>query len=283
MTADARFTVAAAQMCSTEDLAGNLATVRRLAAEAAARGAALFALPECFPFIGRKLDDKLAVAESLDGDGPIVETVREIATTHAMWVVAGGLPEKLPGGAGDRVYNTCLVVDGAGERRAAYRKIHLFDVAIPGRAELRESASTAAGHEVVVSDTPVGRLGLSICYDVRFPELYRQLALEMGAEVLLVPAAFTAHTGAAHWHTLLKARAIENQCWVVAPAQHGKHNEKRESFGHTVVIDPWGQVVAEVERGDGLAVAEIDRSAMARVREQMPCATHAVLGPGREE
>jgi predicted amidohydrolase len=281
MTGDGRFTVAAAQMCSTDDLLANLDTVRRLAAEAAARGAALFALPECFPFIGRSLADKLAVAESLDGDGPIVETVREIAATHGMWVVAGGMPERMPGGATDRVYNTCLVVDGAGARRAAYRKIHLFDVAIPGRAELCESASTAAGHEVVVSETPIGKLGLSICYDVRFPELYRQLALELGAEVLLVPAAFTAHTGAAHWHTLLKARAIENQCWVVAPAQHGRHNEKRESFGHTVVIDPWGTVVAEVERGDGIAVAEIDRVAMARVREQMPCATHAVLGPGR--
>lgn len=269
------FLVAAAQVCATDDVAANLAACRDLAAEARARGASLFALPECFAFLGRGLTDRLAVAERLDGDGPILAAVREMAREHRMWVVAGGLPEVSP--SPSKTYNTCLVVDPSGESRSVYRKIHMFDVHIPGRAELRESASTAAGDEVVLADTPMARLGLSICYDVRFPELYRELAAR-GAEVLLVPAAFTAHTGAAHWHTLLRARAIENQCYVVAPAQHGKHNQTRESYGHSIVFDPWGEVLDEVGEGSGLAVAEIDPAVLARVREQMPCHSHRVLG-----
>jgi predicted amidohydrolase len=270
------FVVAAAQLCSGDDVEANLAVCRGLAAQAAQRGAELFALPECFAFLGRRTGDRLDVAERLDQPGPILGAVRDMAREHRMWVVAGGMPE--PAGSRSRTYNTCLLVDPSGETRAVYRKIHMFDVQIPGRAELCESASTEAGAEAVVADTPLARLGLSICYDVRFPELYRELAVERGAEVLLVPAAFTAHTGAAHWHTLLRARAIENQCFVVAPAQHGRHSPARESFGHTLVIDPWGSVLAEVTGGDGLAVAEIDLAVLARVREEMPCHDHRVLG-----
>jgi predicted amidohydrolase len=271
------FVVAAAQLCATDDVRANLALCRQLAAEAASRGAALFALPECFAFIGRRMGDRLAVAEQLEGPGPIVTAVRDIARTHGMWVLAGGFPEISPR-AQEKTYNTSLLVDPSGETRACYRKMHMFDVHIPGRAELRESASTDAGGEVVVADTPLGRIGLSICYDLRFPELYREQALERGAEMLTVPSAFTAHTGAAHWHTLLRARAIENQCFVVAPAQHGKHSASRESYGHTVIIDPWGVVLAELTDGDGLAVAEIDPSVLARVRAEMPCHDHRVLG-----
>jgi predicted amidohydrolase len=271
------FTVAAAQLCAGDDVAANLARCRALAAEAAGRGAALFALPECFAFIGRRMTDRLAVAEALDRPGPILEAVRDMAREHRMWVVAGGMPE--PSRLSDaKTYNTCLVVDPDGATRAVYRKLHLFDVQIPGRAELRESSSTERGDQVVAADTPLARLGLSICYDLRFPELYRALAVERGAEVLLVPSAFTAHTGEAHWHTLLRARAIENQCFVVAPAQHGRHSQARESFGHTLIVDPWGAVLAELPEGDGVAVAEIDLDVLARVRGQMPCHSHRVLG-----
>ncbi len=271
------FTVAAAQLCAGDDVGANLAVCRALGAEAARRGAALFALPECFAFIGRHMTDRLAVAESLDRPGPILEAVRDMAAEHRMWVVAGGMPERSPRSE-SKTYNTCLLVDPGGETRAVYRKLHLFDVQIPGRAELRESSTTEAGDQVVVADTPLARLGLSICYDLRFPELYRDQAVERGAEVLLVPSAFTAHTGLAHWHTLLRARAIENQCFVVAPAQHGRHSQARESFGHTLIIDPWGAVLAELPEGDGVAVAEIDLAVLARVREQMPCQSHRVLG-----
>ena len=273
------FRVAAVQMCATEDVGANLERCAALTAEAAARGAELVSLPECFAFIGRKMADKLPLAESLDGGGPIVDAVREMARRNQVWLAAGGLPERAaPSEEGKRVYNTFLLCDPAGETRAVYRKIHLFDVAIPGRAELKESATTAPGGDVVVAETPMARLGLSICYDVRFPELYRRLAVEHSAEVLMVPAAFTAHTGAAHWHTLLRARAIENQCYIVAAAQHGRHNPARESFGHSIIIDPWGVVLAEVESGDGVAVANIDPGQLATVRQQMPCHAHRVLG-----
>ena len=271
------FRVGAVQMCATEDVAGNLARAAALAAEAAAQGAEVVSLPECFAFIGKKMADKLPLAETLDGGGPIVSAVREMARKNRVWVAAGGLPERAPEEA-TRVYNTFLLCDADGETRAVYRKIHLFDVQIPGRAELMESATTAPGGDVVAAETPMARLGLTICYDVRFPELYRELAARRGAEVLMVPAAFTAHTGAAHWHTLLRARAIENQCYVVAAAQHGKHNPSRESFGHSIVIDPWGVVLAEVESGDGVAVATLDAAQLATVRQQMPCHAHRVIG-----
>jgi deaminated glutathione amidase len=271
------FLVAAAQLCSGDQVDANLALCRDLAGQAARRGASLFALPECFAFVGRRMIDRLAVAEPLDRPGPILRAVRDMAVDNRMWVVAGGMPEPSPL-SDARTYNTLLLVDPSGETRAVYRKLHLFDVQIPGRAELRESATTEAGSDVVVAETPLARLGMSICYDLRFPELYREQALERGAEVLLVPSAFTAHTGAAHWHTLLRARAIENQCYVVAPAQHGKHSPARESYGHTLIIDPWGTTLAEVESGDGLAVAEIDLAMIARVRAEMPCHSHRVLG-----
>ena len=277
-----RFTAASAQMTAGDDLERNLATCRELAAEAANRGAALLGLPENFAFLGRRESDKFAVAERIDEarPGPILETLFGMARDHGLWIVAGGMPERLEADAGgsapSRVHNTALVIAADGTLRAAYRKMHLFDIAIPGKAEFRESDSTAPGTEPIVADTDLARLGLTICYDLRFPELYRRLAVE-GAELLLVPAAFTAHTGAAHWHTLLRARAIENQCYVIAPAQGGRHNERRESFGHAMIIDPWGTILAEVEHGTGLAVAEIDLAELDRVRLEMPCRDHRVL------
>jgi predicted amidohydrolase len=268
----------AVQMCSNDDLETNLRRARELAAEAAGKGANLIVLPECFAFLGRKEGDKMAVAETLDEarPGPILATLQEIATRHNAFVVGGGLPERVPGDE-KRAYNTALMVGTDGRMIAAYRKIHLFDVDIPGGAVLRESDGTARGQALVA--VPIGErvVGMTICYDVRFPELYRRLAYDQGADTLLVPAAFTAHTGRAHWHTLLRARAIENQAWVVAAAQHGRHNEKRESFGHSLIIDPWGTIVAEVAEGDGVIVAPLDGEALAKTRRQMPCRDHAVL------
>jgi predicted amidohydrolase len=268
--------VAAVQMRSTDDLAANLATARTLASRGAREGAQLVVLPECFAFLGSKEGDKLAVAEHLDGDGPIMTALHEIAQEHRVWVIGGGAPERVDGDP-KRTYNTAIVVAPDGALVARYRKIHLFDVDIPGGAVLRESDSTARGDEVIAVDIAGAKVGLSICYDVRFPELYRRLVAEHGAQVLLVPAAFTAHTGAAHWHLLLRARAVEDQAWVVAAAQWGKHNERRESYGHSVVVDPWGSVVAEQDAGDGVVVATLDGAAVDKRRTQMPCLSHAVL------
>ncbi len=268
--------VGAVQLRSTADLAANLATCRELAARAASEGAKLVVLPECFAFLGRGEGDKLAIAESLDGHGPIMTMLREIATRHGVWLIGGGMPETVPGDP-KRTYNTAVVIDPAGKTVARYRKIHLFDVDIPGGAVLRESDSTARGNELVCVEIGGAKVGVTICYDVRFPELYRRLVLDRGAEVLLVPAAFTAHTGAAHWHLLLRARAIEDQAWVVAAAQWGRHNEKRESFGHSLVVDPWGAITAEQAEGDGVVMATLDGATVAKRRAQMPCSRHAVL------
>jgi len=268
--------VGAVQMRSTEDLAANLATCRTLTAQAAAEGARLVVLPECFSFLGRGEGDKLAVAETMDGSGPIMSTLRELATQHGVWIVGGGTPERI---ADDpkRTYNTAVVVDPAGTVTARYRKIHLFEVDIPGGACMRESDATAPGNELVVAEIAGIKVGLSICYDLRFPELYRALVKQHGAQILLVPAAFTAHTGAAHWHLLLRARAVEDQAWVVAAAQWGRHNEKRESYGHTLISDPWGTVVAERAEGDGVIVATLDGATVDKRRMQLPALRHAVL------
>jgi deaminated glutathione amidase len=268
--------VAAVQLCSTSDLEANLATCRALTTRAVADGAEVVVLPECFAFLGRGEGDKLAIAETLEGGGPVMSSLRELATRHGIWIVGGGTPELVPGDA-RRTFNTAVVIDPRGELVAHYRKIHLFDVDIPGGATLRESDATAAGSELVVVDIGGAKVGLSICYDVRFPELYRRLVKDRGAEVLLVPAAFTAHTGAAHWHLLLRARAVEDQAWVIAPAQHGRHNEKRESYGHSLIVDPWGAIVGEQATGDGVVVHTIDGAAVAKRRTQMPCLGHAVL------
>ncbi|HEU0029434.1 MAG TPA: carbon-nitrogen hydrolase family protein [Kofleriaceae bacterium] len=268
--------VGAVQMRSTDDLAANLAICRDLVGRAAADGARLAVLPECFSFLGRGEGDKLKIAEDFERPGPVLDTLRALATSHGIWIVAGGTPE-LVAGDPKRTYNTALAIDPGGNLVARYRKIHLFDVDIPGGATLRESDATRAGDELVVLDIDGAKVGMSICYDLRFPELYRALVKQRGAEVLLVPAAFTAHTGAAHWHLLLRARAVENQAWVVAPAQWGRHNDKRESYGHTLVIDPWGTVVEDRAEGDGVVVATLDGATVAKRRAQMPCLSHAVL------
>ncbi|MDX2087980.1 MAG: carbon-nitrogen hydrolase family protein [Kofleriaceae bacterium] len=268
--------VGAVQMRSTDDLASNLAVVRTLTAQAAAEGAQLVVLPECFSFLGRREGDKLPIAEDIDGAGPIMSTLRELATKHGVWLVGGGTPELIPNDP-QRTFNTAVVVDPAGALAARYRKIHLFDVDIPGGATLCESDATAPGDELLVVNIHGAPVGFSICYDVRFPELYRTLVKDHGAEVLLVPAAFTAHTGAAHWHLLLRARAVEDQSWIVAAAQWGRHNEKRESYGHTLISDPWGTLVGEQAEGDGVVLATLDSATVEKRRTQLPSLRHAVL------
>jgi len=270
--------VACAQMCVGADLTENLEQCKSLSNEAAKQGAELLLLPECFPFLGERERDKFQVAEIIEPEkpGPILRELMAMAQRNNLWIIAGGMPEIHPSSP-THTYNTAVVVDGRGKLQRIYRKIHLFDVDIPGGATLKESDATAPGEELEVVDTPVGNVGLSICYDLRFPELYRRLSCEMGAEILVVPAAFTAHTGKAHWHPLLRARAIENQAYVLAAGQAGRHNAKRESYGHSLVVDPWGKIIAELPSGTGIITAEIDRKALEKTRTQMPCLTHRRL------
>lgn len=269
--------VSAVQMCSRQDVAENLRLSRDLVSQAASAGAQIAILPECFSILGRTEQEKWAAAEALtDNHGPVMTTLRDLATKHGIWVIGGGTPETITGDPA-RTHNTAVVVNPRGDLVCQYRKIHLFDVDIPGGATLRESETTAAGSEPIVVTIEGAPVGLSICYDLRFPELYRRLVNNLGAQVILVPAAFTAHTGAAHWHVLLRARAIENQAWVVAAAQWGKHNDKRESYGHSMIVDPWGTIVSERATGDGIVTATLDGGAVAARRAQMPCGRHAVL------
>ena len=264
--------VAAAQMTSTADVDANLRTVEALCRRAARAGADLVAFPENLAWV-RPPRARRIPAEPLEGPGSrIVPRLRDAACAHRVWLLAGSVPEAR--GDDARIHNTSLLLSPEGGIVAVYRKIHLFDVHIRGRVRFEESRLVAAGERPVVADTPLGRLGLSICYDLRFPELYRHLA-HAGAEVLFVPAAFTAYTGQHHWMTLLRARAIENGCWVVAPAQAGVHHPGRESFGHAAVIDPWGTVVAVRRRGVGLVLAEIDLGRVDEVRRGLPCLEHA--------
>ena len=263
--------LAAIQMNSGPEVHANLIRAGELLKQAADQGAALAALPENFPLMGLREVDKLTVAER-DGSGPIQDFLRETAQRLKLWVIAGTIPLAVTNEP--RIWAASLVYDASGEVAARYDKIHLFDVALPNRAEsYRESASIAPGTRAAVVDTPVWRVGLSVCYDMRFPELYRDLAAA-GAEVLVMPAAFTAPTGRAHWETLLRARAIENLSYVAAPAQTGVHANGRETYGDTLIVDYWGRVLARRARGAGVVIAEIDRNAQAQVRAGFPALLH---------
>lgn len=266
-----RFRVAAAQMTSTADTGRNLEVAERLARRAAGRGADLVAFPENFAFLRRE-GEPLPEARPL-AEGPAAWAAG-LARQLGVWILAGSVAERAR--SGRRVHNTSVLVDPDGRFSASYRKIHLFDASVPGSGTLRESEGVAPGRKIVVANTPLGRLGLSICYDLRFPELYRALAAK-GAEVLFVPSAFTHYTGSHHWETLLRARAIENQAWVVAPAQTGRHGPRRRSWGHTLVVDPWGTVAACRAAGAGLVVADVDLDRVSAVRRAMPCQSHRRL------
>jgi predicted amidohydrolase len=269
--------LAALQLTSTEDVEGNLARCRRLVQEAAAAGADLVGLPENFAYLGSDRDHRLSIAESLDGaPGPILAAMQELARQARVWLLLGGFPERAPGGA--RIRNSSLLLDAEGRVAAVYRKIHLFDVEVPGGKRFRESESVEPGAEAVVAETPWGGLGLSVCYDVRFPELYRALAAR-GARMVAVPSAFTLETGKDHWHVLLRARAIENQVYLFAPAQLGHHGGDRRSYGHALIVDPWGVVLAECGNHEGLALAGIDFAYQDQVRQNFPALTHRRFGP----
>lgn len=266
-----RWTVAAVQMTSTENRRRNLEAARRLARRAAAEGAELVAFPENFSYL-RPEGSPVRVSDPLDGE--LVSELGELARELGCWLLAGSIPEKIP--RRRRIHNTSLLLDSTGRLVARYRKIHLFDVEIPGRVAFRESRVVVPGTRAVVARTPLGGLGLTVCYDLRFPELYRKLTL-LGAQVLFVPSAFTAYTGRFHWLPLLRARAIENQCWVVAPAQVGRHAPSRRSWGHTTIVDPWGTVVATLERGTGVVTATIDLDFVDEVRAGLPSLEHVRL------
>jgi deaminated glutathione amidase len=267
--------VAAIQMTSGHIVADNLLAAGALLREAKDAGADVACLPENFCFIGLKDADKLQVAEE-DGSGPVQQFLSDSARELKMWILGGTIV--LRGDTPSRVANSSLLIDSDGKRVARYDKIHLFDVTIPGRNEqYRESSHVMPGREAVLADTPVGRLGLSVCYDMRFPELYREL-VSQGAEWLAMPAAFTVPTGRAHWETLLRARAIENLCYVVAPAQSGTHSSGRETYGDSLIVDYWGQVLSRLAKGTGVITAEIELAKQAESRMRFPALANRQLG-----
>jgi predicted amidohydrolase len=267
--------VAAIQMTSGHIVADNLAAAGDLLREAKDLGCDIACLPENFSFIGLRDADKLQVAEP-DGEGVVQSFLSDTARELKMWILGGTIV--LRGDSDIRVANSSLLIDADGKRVARYDKIHLFDVTIPGRDEqYRESRHVTAGRETVIADTPVGKLGLSVCYDMRFPELYREL-VSRGAEWLAMPAAFTVPTGRAHWETLLRARAIENLCYVVAPAQTGTHSSGRETYGDSLIVDYWGQVLSRLARGSGVISAEIDLAKEAETRARFPALDNRQLG-----
>lgn len=272
--------VAAIQMTSGHRVEDNLETAGRLLREAKDAGAELACLPENFSFIGLKDADKLGVAEA-DGAGPVQQFLSDTALALGLWILGGTTVIK--GDSARRVSNASLLFDAQGKRVARYDKIHLFDVTIPGRNEqYLESTHVTPGHKLVVADTPVGRLGMSVCYDMRFPELYRELVAR-GAEWLAMPAAFTVPTGRAHWEPLLRARAIENLCYVAAPAQWGTHTSGRETYGDTLIVDYWGQVLARLPSGVGVITARFDLARQAETRARFPALENRRLGVRADE
>jgi predicted amidohydrolase len=268
-----RVVAAVVQMTSTTDVEGNFARAESLVAQAVERGAGLVGLPENFAFL-RSEGEPVPAAQPLDGEW--VRRMAALARRHETTLLLGSLPEAVPGEA--RVRNTSVLLGPDGATIAVYRKIHLFDIDLPGMEHLKESKAVAPGEEIVVAETAIGPIGLSICYDVRFPELYRELA-HRGARVLCVPAAFTARTGKAHWEVLLRARAIENLAYVLAPAQVGDHGGGRASHGQAMIVDPWGAVVAQVPDGEAVALAELDFERLERLRRELPALRHARLPP----
>jgi predicted amidohydrolase len=298
-------TVAAIQLTSTDDVTRNLETSARLVAEAAASGAKLIGLPENFAYLGSDRDHRLSIAERLQRPGapgtgtpgPILTAMQRAARQAEAWLLLGGFPEmgddplpsspgqpssgqpssaQLTSGQPKRIRNTSVLLSPSGEIAALYRKIHLFDVDVPGGLRFRESEAIEPGADVVVADLPWGGLGLTICYDLRFPEIYRAIA-DRGARLCAVPAAFTLETGKDHWHVLLRARAIENQLFVLAPAQRGLHGGQRRSYGHALVVDPWGVVIAECGDHEGFALAQLDFDYQDQVRQNLPCLSHRRL------
>ena len=271
---DAGTKIAAVQMISGPDVMPNLATAGRLIAEAAAAGAQLVALPEYFPLIGATDADRLAAREA-DGAGPIQDFLAAAAQKHGLWLVGGSIPLMANNPA--KLRNSCLVFDARGIRVARYDKIHLFGFK-KGDEAYDEAATIERGDQVVAFDSPFGRVGVAICYDLRFPELFRAMAqLPNPIDLLVLPAAFTETTGRAHWEMLLRARAVENQCYVLAAAQGGQHPNGRMTHGNSMVIDPWGEVLARMDKGEGVVIAELNRQRLVDTRASLPALKHRIL------
>lgn len=271
--------VAALQMVSGASLQENLDQAGRLLAKAASQGARVAVLPENFAV----LDTGQMVARGLDetdARGPIRQFLSEQARSHGLWIVGGSLPMgNRPDGSAlkDRVRASCLVLDDQGREVARYDKIHLFDAMVEdSQGQYRESDTFEPGSDIVMVDTPAGRLGLAICYDLRFPELFRELRAR-GADWVTLPSAFTWHTGDAHWHPLIRARAIENQFWVVAAGQGGQNSERRRTYGHSMIVDPWGRVIKDLVEGAGVILTRLDPTVTAEVRQRMPVWEHRRL------
>ncbi len=267
------YLAAAIQMTSVPDLHKNLAQAEELIDVAVRRGAQLVGLPENFSFMGEE-KDKLAQAEAIAEETQIF--LKTMAQRYQVNLIGGGFP--VPSDETDKVYNTASLIDTNGEELLCYRKVHLFDVNVPDGNTYRESSTVMAGSELpsVYFSKTLGHIGLSVCYDVRFPEVYRHLSKE-GADVMFVPAAFTAFTGKDHWQILLQARAIENTCYIIAPAQTGVHYDRRQTHGHAMIIDPWGMILADAGEQPGVAIAEINPARIEQVRRQMPSLQHRVF------
>jgi predicted amidohydrolase len=266
-----KFRVAAIQMAASDDKPANLAEAGRWVRAAAAEGAKVVALPEVFIWRGDKKKERDA-AEPIPGPSSIA--LADLARELGIYLLAGSLLEEIPGN--HKAFNTSLLFDPAGKLLASYRKIHLFDVELANGVTARESDTRAYGDAVAVARTDLCDMGLSVCYDLRFPELYRAL-VSQGAQLIFVPSAFTAYTGKAHWETLLRARAIENQVYIIAPDQFGKNPKSFETHGHSMIIDPWGEILAVIPDGPGIVLAEIDLDYLKKVRAELPALTHRRL------
>jgi len=264
------FKVAAIQMASGPNVPGNLSEARRLIANAAGQGARLVVLPEFFAIMGMTEQDKVAVREQ-PGSGPIQTFLSETARQFKVWLVGGSIP--LAASTPDKVLNSCLVFDDQGAQVARYDKIHLFNLSL-GNESYDEAMTIEPGNQVVVVDSPFGRIGLAVCYDLRFPELFR--AME-NVDIIVLPAAFTETTGKMHWEVLLRARAIENLAYVIASAQGGYHVNGRETHGNSMIVDPWGRVLDRLPRGSGVVMAEINRTHQAGLRNSLPALSHRTL------
>jgi deaminated glutathione amidase len=264
------FKVAAIQMASGPNVAGNISEARRLIANAVEKGARLVVLPEFFAIMGMTELDKLKVAEPL-GSGPIQQFLSDTAKQHKIWLVGGSIP--LVASTPDKVMNSCLVFDEHGVQVARYDKIHLFNLEL-GNENYNEAKTIEAGNQVVVVDSPFGRIGLAICYDLRFPELFRAMK---NIDIIVLPSAFTETTGKMHWEVLVRARAVENLAYVIAPAQGGYHVNGRETHGNSMIVDPWGRVLDRLPRGSGVVMGEINPSYQASLRSSLPALAHRTL------
>ena len=264
------FKVAAIQMASGPNVSGNLNEAGRLIENAVAQGARLVVLPEFFSIMGMKEDDMVVVREKI-GSGVMQDFLAAIARKHKIWVVGGSIPTVAT--AANKIRNTCLVFDELGMQVARYDKIHLFNLDL-GNEHYHEGNTIEAGNQIVVVDSPFGCIGLAVCYDLRFPELFRAMK---NVDIVVLPSAFTATTGKMHWETLVRARAIENLSYVIAAAQGGYHVNGRETHGHSMIVDPWGRILDELPRGSGVVVAEINPSYQASLRASLPALTHRTL------